>query len=88
MIVEGEFSFDVSYDVTSNPPIISINGMFASKSGYFDSITSLENERYFLGGVTVTEESFGSEEDTMLYKFSAKTFAMANELRKVKINEQ
>ena len=83
-VVEGEFSFHVSYDTTKNPPLMQIEGAFSTASGYIPEITSLENERYILSGIHVTQESFGSEEDIMVYSFTAKAFGMADKLKGVK----
>ena len=83
-MVEGEFSFNVNYDNTQNPPLTSIEGSFASKAGYLPDITSLENDRYIVSGIHVYQESFGSEEDTMVYHFTAKAFGMDDKLKEVK----
>jgi len=82
--VEGEFSFDINYDNTQNPPLTRIEGTFASKAGYLPDITSLENERYIISGIHVYQEDFGSEEDTIVYSFNAKAFGLADNLKEVK----
>lgn len=84
-VIEGEFSFSVSYDESVNPPILQIVGTLSSKAGYLPEITSLENDRYVISGITVKTEHYGSEEDTMLYDFEAKAYGIANNLREVKI---
>ena len=83
-IVEGEFSFGVAYDMTQNPPLIKIEASFASSSGYIPEIMTLENDRYVVNGIHVTQDSFRSEEDTMLYNFTAKAFGMTDALKEVK----
>ena len=84
--VEGSFSFSTSLDSSVNPPIISINGVFTSAAGYFPEIYSLENERYLITGITVVEESYGSEEDMIAYNFKAKAYGIADKLKEVKYN--
>ena len=84
--IDGEFSFDVSYDVSVNPPLMQINGVLSSKNGYLPEIFSLENERYAITGINVYQESFGSEEDTMVYHFEAKAYGLADYLKEVKLN--
>ncbi len=83
-MVEGEFSFSIDYDTTKNPPLMTIEGQFKTASGYLPEINTIENERYLLSGIRVYQEAFGSEEDYVLYSFTAKAFGMADNLKEVK----
>ena len=71
--IEGSFSFDIGYDAKANPPVITIEGVLSTKS-YIEEIYAIENERYFLDDVVVTHESYGSEEDEIVYTFMAGKF--------------
>lgn len=84
-VIEGKFSFDVSYDRNSSPQLVNINGVLTSSSGYMPDIRQLENDRYRLTGIFVYKEAYGSEEDEMAYYFAAKSYAMADSLQEVKI---
>jgi len=82
--IEGAFSFSSDYDPASNPPLMKIEGTLSSRAGYLPDIRRLENERYLLDGVYVYREGYGSEEDEIVYYFTAKSFAVANRLQEVK----
>ena len=68
--IEGEFSFSVGYDIKAKPPVMEITGVL-STTEILDDIYAIENGRYFLDDVVVTNESYGSEEDTIMYYFMA-----------------
>lgn len=86
-IVEGRFSFEAEYDLKANPPIRNIHGTLISGAGYLTPISSLENERYSLTGIYVYKEEYASEENEIAYYFQAKSFAVADSLREVKMNQ-
>ncbi len=69
--VEGSFSFEVSVDETVQPPRFSITGVFTTGDRYMEELKTLQNERYRLEGVKVHTETFGSEEDAVVYHFTA-----------------
>lgn len=69
-VVEGSFSFHVFLDKNSNVPLLIIEGVFET-AARISEIRMLENQRYKLTGVTVQDEAYGSEEDTVAYTFLA-----------------
>ena len=74
--VEGSFSFDVSTDNTRKPPVFSIVGVFTTADKYIEELHTLQNNRYRLENIKVVSESYGSEEDNVVYNFSAGSFGM------------
>ena len=76
--IEGTFSFDMEYDDRQKPPIYSITGVLETADGYHNDIRSIQNHRYKLNGVKVFRESYGSEDDTILYYFTAESYGGAN----------
>lgn len=84
--MEGRFTFNSEYDLKSVPPLTDIRGVFISDAGYLGGITCLENERYAVTGIHVYREEYASEEDSIAYYFTAKSFAVADRLREVKMN--
>lgn len=83
--VEGRFTFSVSYERSMESiDIVSIQGVFVSGAGNLPQITSLENDRYLITGIFVTEKEYASEENNIAYKFVAKQYAMSDKMREVK----
>lgn len=71
--VEGHFSFEISIDKNTTPRIVNIKGAFKTNE-YLPDISTIENERYQLDKVSVYTESFGSDEDQVIYLFTAGRF--------------
>lgn len=71
--VEGEFSFGVGLDDTNKPAKVTISGVFQCVE-YIEEITELENERYVINNIKVNHEGFGSEDDKIIYTFTAGSF--------------
>jgi hypothetical protein len=71
--VEGKFSFGVDLDDSAKPAKLVISGAFQSAE-YIEDITKLENERYILQNIKVKHEGFGSEEEIIVYSFTAGSF--------------
>lgn len=83
--VEGKFTFTVSYERSlESIDIVSIKGVFVSGAGNLKQITSLENDRYLITGIFVTEKEYGSEDNNIAYHFVAKQYAMSDKMREVK----
>ena len=76
--VEGSFSFSVTQDDTQDPPVFAIEGAFQTDEQYFTEISTISNERYRLERVNVYSESYGSEEDMIVYSFRAGAYRMKN----------
>lgn len=70
LMVDGKFSVAAKLDSSVNPPVVVIGGVFQS-ADYIEEITKLENERYIVSGIKVSQESFGSEEEDIYYEFTA-----------------
>lgn len=71
--VNGSFSFHVSLDKSGKIPVLVIEGVLESPD-YVSSVTMLENDRYKLTGVKLQSESYGSEEDKVVYEFIASNY--------------
>jgi hypothetical protein len=70
LTVEGKFSVATTVNNATKPPQVQINGVFQSAE-YIEEITKLENDRYVIAGVKISQESFGSEEEDIFYTFTA-----------------
>ena len=68
--VEGKLTVDRELDFNSNPQRIVIIGYFATEN-YFEEITEIETDKLKLKDVFVFKESFGSEEDKIVYELIA-----------------
>lgn len=70
---EGAFSFSVTMDESVKPAVITISGVLTADK-YFEEITKIENDRYILRNVHVFQESFGSDDNTYGYAFTAGSY--------------
>ena len=75
-VIEGTFSFEVTIDESHKPPIYSITGVLTTSDKYLEDLDTIQNERYRLERVRVYRESFGSEEDGVVYFFTAGKFGI------------
>lgn len=71
--LDGAFSFSQVLNETKKPAVITIEGT-AELEEYVKDLQSLKNDRYEITGIHVIQESFGSEEDNIVYTFTAKKF--------------
>ena len=69
---ECSFSFDTSYDFDTS--VLDIRGALSSSAGSIYDIKKIESDKYILDGVRVYGESYGSEDDTIVYSFTAKSY--------------
>lgn len=74
--VEGSFSFEITVDETSKPPIYSITGLFTTADKYVEELNTLQNANYRLENIHVYRESYGSEDDSVVYYFTAEAFGL------------
>lgn len=72
--VKGKFSVMASVDRTKNPPILSIAGMIETPTRLPDSFKRLEGGRIIVHDILIDSESAGSEDDSLVYSFSAKSY--------------
>ena len=70
IVAKGRLSIVRSVDFSKKPPILTIEGKLATHR-YLEEINSIESERFFLYGVKVFQESFGSEDFDIIYSFTA-----------------
>ena len=77
--IDGSFTFSVSYDAKSNPPVVEISGVLVSAGKYLSDIRKIESEEYVLTGVMVYGEEYGPDTDEIAYSFMAKEYGMAKE---------
>lgn len=66
--IEGSMS--VSMGLKNNSLVI--DGALKTDM-YIEEIDCIESERYFIDGVTVISESFGTDNDDIIYNFTAKS---------------
>lgn len=66
----GKLSVSRAADFSTNPITINIGGQLSTHR-YVDEITTIETDRYKISGVSVFQESFGSEDFDILYLFTA-----------------
>lgn len=67
--VEGKMTVNQEID-EKDPNLIHIVGALATKE-YFEEINKIESERLLVKGITVYKESFGTEDDEIVYHFVA-----------------
>lgn len=73
MTVKGKISVNRTINEEKNGFIIS--GIFATHL-YLEDIKSLETNRFFVSGIEVYSESFGSDDYNIQYQFVAKNFKL------------
>ena len=73
----GKLSATRSLNEEKNGFIVS--GVFASHL-YYESIKTLESERFALSGVEVYQEAFGSDDYDILYYFTAKKLILKDHI--------
>lgn len=68
--IQGRLTFTRSLDMSGEKPMLTMMGTLMTHR-YFEEIHSIETERLQITGVTVIEESFGSESHEIAYTFHA-----------------
>ena len=71
--VLGKISVARAADYSTSPVKVMIQGQLSTHR-YLEEIDSLETERYKITGVTVYQESYGSEDFDVIYLFTANKF--------------
>lgn len=72
--IKGKFSVAATVDRTKNPPVLSINGFVETPTRLPDRFNKLEGGRVAVFDVLINSESVGSEDDNIVYEFSAKNY--------------
>ena len=68
--IKGKMTISRSLDISKDPVVLTIIGQLETHR-YFEEITTLESERYAVTGITVLQESFGSDDFNIVYTFAA-----------------
>lgn len=68
--IMGKFSFSVEVDRTRHPNIATISGVIETKE-HLEDVHTISNERYVLQDVDIISESYGSEDENVVYGFTA-----------------
>lgn len=72
--IEGKFSFISEVDRTKKPPILKISGVIETTARLPDSFKKLEGGRAIVYNVLLNSESVGSDDDKIVYGFSATNY--------------
>ena len=68
--VSGGVSINRELVYAGSNPVLEVTGLMKTDK-YFEEITEIETGRYVIQGVRVTKESFGSDDDEIIYAFRA-----------------
>ena len=79
--VKGKISVIAAVDRTKNPPVLSVTGYVETPTRLPDRFSKLEGGRVVVHDILIDSESAGSEEDNLVYSFSAKSYEIL-ELRR------
>ena len=72
--IEGKFSLIAAVDRTKKPPVLSVTGVIETPTRLPDSFERLEGGRIIAHNILIDSESAGSEEDSLVYSFTAKSY--------------
>ena len=68
--IEGMLTVNRALDYTEAQPKMIVQGALKTEE-YIEEIDTIETDRLIILGVSVYQESFGSEEDNIIYTFTA-----------------
>lgn len=71
--IDGTFSFSVDVDRNVRPNVVTISGAIQTKE-HLEGINTVANGRYVLRDVDIISESYGSEDESVVYGFTAKDY--------------
>jgi hypothetical protein len=71
--IDGVFSFSVDVDRNVRPNVVTISGAIQTKV-QLEGISTISYGRYVLRDVDIISESYGSEDETVVYGFTAKDY--------------
>lgn len=72
--IPGKFSVVGAVDRTKNPPVLSVTGVIETSTRLPDSFSKLEGGRAVVYDILIDSESLGSEDNNIVYGFSAKRY--------------
>lgn len=78
-VIDGKVSVSRTLDRSGEEPRLIIQGYLMTKE-YIEEIYMIETDRFAIYDVDVFQESFGSEEDDIVYTFVAQKFLLREEL--------
>ena len=84
-LCKGEISF--SQYIDERDGLIKINGVL-QLNRYYDDITSIRTNIYYLLGVEIQAESFGTKDNFIVYNFTAKEIKINNKVLNQYLEEQ
>jgi hypothetical protein len=73
--IKGKFSISRILDNTQHPPRLILQGQLETHR-YFEELNTIESKRYRVSGVNVFQESFGSDDYSIIYVFNASDIAI------------
>lgn len=74
LAVNGKFSVIASVDRSKNPPVLSVNGVIETATRLPDKFSRLAGGRVVVLDVLIDSESAGSEDDVIVYAFTARSY--------------
>ena len=72
--IEGKFTVTGIVDRSKNPPVLTVEGYIETSVRIPDRIDEMYGGRVVVQGVLINSESVGSEENTIVYGFSARGY--------------
>ena len=72
--IEGKFTVTGIVDRSKNPPVLTVEGYIETSVRIPDRIDEMYGGRVVVQGVLINSESIGSEENTIVYGFSARGY--------------
>lgn len=72
--IEGKFSFTAAVDRSKKPPILTIEGFIETEQRLPDQFATLSGGRHVLKNILISAESGGSEDNNIVYAFSARSY--------------
>jgi hypothetical protein len=74
-LVKGKLSITRRADYSVIPTRVEVIGRLATHK-YFEEIDQIDTERYSIKDITVSQESFGSEDFNIIYDFTSEDFSI------------
>lgn len=71
--IDGQFSFTAEVDRNVHPNVMSISGVLKTTK-YLENVHTISNGTLILYDVDIISESFGSEDDHIVYGFTAGSY--------------
>lgn len=72
--IEGKLSVLATVDRSKNPPVLSVTGYVETPTRLPDKFATLAGGRVVVYDILIDSESVGSEDDSIVYSFSARRY--------------